>query len=69
MLAKRRNDRYAARVRGALASLRETEGSDATLLLVTHLPHRSAMLEALNARPEPEEISSTLTHSTHTEEE
>ena len=69
VLAKRRNDRYAARVRGALASLRETEGSDATLLLVTHLPHRSAMLEALNARPEPEEISSTLTHSTHTEEE
>ena len=34
----------------------------------THLPHRSAMLEALNARPEPEEISSTLTPP-NTEEE
>ena len=51
VLAKRRNDRYAARVRGALASLRETGRHAAG-----HLPHRSAMLEALNARPEPEKF-------------
>ena len=69
VLAKRRNARYAARIRGALAALRKTEGPDATLLLVAHLPHRSALLEALNARPAPEEISSTLTDPINTEEE
>ena len=69
VLATRRNARYAARIRGALAALRKTEGPDATLLLVAHLPHRSALLEALNARPAPEEISSTLTDPINTEEE
>ncbi|MCH1616219.1 MAG: hypothetical protein L7R83_01755 [Candidatus Poseidonia sp.] len=68
-LAQRRNTRYAARIRGALAALRETEGRDAILLLAVHLPHQDAMLAALNERPSPEEISSTLTHAISTEEE
>lgn len=68
-LAQRRNARYAARIRGALATLRGVVGKDATLLLVAHLPHCAAMMEALNQRPSPEEISSTLTHTIDTEEE
>jgi hypothetical protein len=68
-LAERRNTRYAARIRGALAALRTNSGPEATLLLVVHLPHRPAMLDALTALPTPEEISSTLTHTTDTEEE
>lgn len=68
-LAARRNARYAARIRGALAALRAVEGAEATLLLVVHLPHSQAMLNALKEGPAPEEISSTLTHPTNTEEE
>ena len=68
-LAQRRNTRYAARIRGALAELRASEGEDATLLLVVHRPHARAMLDALKAGPSPEEISSTLTHTMDTEEE
>lgn len=68
-LAQRRNTRYAARIRGALAELRANEGEDATLLLVVHRPHARAMLDALKAGPSPEEISSTLTHTMDTEEE
>jgi hypothetical protein len=68
-LANRRNERYAARVRGALASLRSDLGDDATLLLVVHQPHAAAMVEALDANRTVEEISSTATTSTHTEEE
>ena len=68
-LAQRRNARYAARIRGALAELRANEGTDATLLLVVHLPHARAMLDALNDGVSPEEISSTLTHTIDTEEE
>ena len=68
-LAQRRNARYAARIRGALAELRANEGEDATLLLVVHRPHARAMLDALKAGPSPEEISSTLTHTIDTEEE
>ena len=68
-LAQRRNARYAARIRGALAELRAREGEDATLLLVVHRPHARAMLDALKAGPSPEEISSTLTHTIDTEEE
>ena len=68
-LANRRDERYAARVRGALASLRSYLGDDATLLLVVHQPHASAMVRALDANRAVEEISSTATASTHTEEE
>ena len=68
-LANRRDERYAARVRGALASLRSYLGNDATLLLVVHQPHAVAMVEALDANKTVEEISSTATTSTHTEEE
>jgi len=68
-LAQRRDARYAARVRGALAEIRAMEGKNATLLLVAHLPHCAAILNALNNGSSPEEISSTLTHTTNTEEE
>ena len=68
-LAQRRNARYAARIRGALASLRAREGDEATLLLVAHLPHCTAMLEALNEGHPAEEISSTSTHTLDAEEE
>lgn len=68
-LANRRDERYAARVRGALASLRSDLGNDATLLLVVHQPHAAAMVKALDANRTVEEISSTATTSTHTEEE
>ena len=57
------------RVRGALASLRSDHGDDATLLLVVHQPHAAAMVKALDANRTVEEISSTATASTHTEEE
>ena len=68
-LAKRRDERYAARVRGALASLRTEHGDEATLLLVVHQPHAAAMVKALEENQAAEEISSTATDSTHTEEE
>jgi len=68
-LAMRRNERYAARVRGALASLRTEHGNEATLLLVVHQPHAAAMVKALEENRAAEEISSTATDSTHTEEE
>ena len=68
-LAQRRDARYAARIRGALAEIRATEGENATLLLVAHLPHCAAILNALNNGPSSEEISSTLTYTTNTEEE
>jgi phosphohistidine phosphatase SixA len=68
-LAERRDTRYASRIRGALASLRKTEGDEATLLLVVHRPHVTALVSALEANSNPEEISSTATDSTHMEEE
>ena len=68
-LAKRRDERYAARVRGALASLRTEHGNEATLLLVVHQPHAAAMVKALEENRAAEEISSTATDSIHTEEE
>ena len=53
-LTARRDERYAARIRGALASLRANEGADAVLLLVVHKPHRPSVLAALQERPTPE---------------
>ena len=68
-LAQRRDARYAARIRGALAELRATEGDDATLLVALHRPHVPAVLAALEANNDPEEISSTASDSINTEEE
>jgi broad specificity phosphatase PhoE len=68
-LAQRRDARYAARIRGALAQLRQSEGEDPTLLLVVHRPHTPAVLAALDANKNPEEISSTASDTIPTEEE
>ncbi|MDA8843295.1 hypothetical protein N9O19_03190, partial [Euryarchaeota archaeon] len=68
-VASARDQRYAARLRGALASLRDAHGDDATLLVVTYLPHRNALLEALESLPDQEEISLITTSSGQTEEE
>jgi len=68
-LNKERDDRYAARLRGALASLRTTHGDDPVLVLALHQPQRDAILSSLNALPEPEEISSTPTTTRGLEEE
>ena len=67
-LAERRNARYAARIRGALASLRTLLGDEATLLLVVHQPHAKAMVMALEANRAVEEISSTASDSSLSEE-
>ncbi len=67
-LAERRNARYAARIRGALASLRTLLGDEATLLLVVHQPHARAMVMALEANRAVEEISSTASDSSILEE-
>ena len=67
-LAERRNARYAARIRGALASLRTVLGDEATLLLVVHQPHAKAMVMALEANRAVEEISSTASDSSLLEE-
>ena len=67
-LAERRNARYAARIRGALASLRTFLGDEATLLLVVHQPHDRAMVMALEANRAVEEISSTASDSSLLEE-
>ena len=67
-LAERRNARYAARIRGALASLRTFLGDEATLLLVVHQPHAEAMVMALEANRAVEEISSTASDSSLLEE-
>ena len=67
-LAERRNARYAARIRGALASLRTFLGDEATLLLVVHQPHAKAMVMALDANRAVEEISSTASDSSLLEE-
>ncbi len=64
-----RDQRYAARLRGALALLRKDFGDEATLLLPLYLPHRNAILEALNSLPKQEEISLDTTSSDRLEEE
>ena len=68
-LNKRRDERYAARIRGALAALRKEHGEEAVLLLPLHLPQLDSVLAALNMAPTPEEISSTPTDTRGTEEE
>lgn len=68
-LNKERDNRYAARLRGALASLRASHGKDAVLVVALHQPQREAILAALKTLPEPEEISSTSAVTPPTEEE
>lgn len=69
VLHQRRDERYAARIRGALATLRETHGDEATLLVALHMPHRHTVFEALKTHLKPEEISSTPTDPVALEEE
>lgn len=57
-LASSRDKRFAARLRGALAELRESCGrDDVTLLLPHHLPRRHDLLRALDDCPTPEHPS------------
>tara|TARA_B110000444_G_scaffold97003_1_gene91974 strand:+ start:65802 stop:66623 length:822 start_codon:yes stop_codon:yes gene_type:complete len=64
-----RNQRYASRLRGALAVLREDFGDEAVLLLPLYLPHRNDILDALNALPKQEKISLDTTSPGDLEEE
>lgn len=68
-VADARDLRYAERLRGALAELRTIHGLNAVLLLPLFLPHRNAVLAALETLPEPEEITSNPTGTANTEEE
>ena len=68
-IVEARDLRYAERLRGSLADLRKTHGDDAVLLLPLFLAQRNAVLEALEALPVPEEITSNPTDTGQTEEE
>lgn len=68
-VVKARDLRYAERLRGALADVRKSHGDEAVLLLPLFLPHRNAILAALENLPEAEEITSYPTDSDNTEEE
>jgi len=64
-----RDNRFATRLRGALADLRAQHGDDATLILPMHMPWRNAIFSALNNQQEVEEITSSPTVSDDIEEE
>ena len=64
-----RNLRYAARLRGALADLRQEHGSSAVLLVPLFLPWRKDIVELLQSKPEVEENSSNKTSTAGMEEE
>ena len=68
-ISSSRDNRFAARLRGALADLRIQHGDDATLILPMHMPWRNAIYSALNEQKEVEEISSSPPDSDDTEEE
>ena len=68
-IAHSRNLRYAARLRGALASLRETVGNDANLLVPLYMPWREEIAKVLKSLPEAEENSSNKTQTATQEEE
>ena len=63
-----RDVRFASRMRGGLASLREEFGDDAVLLVPIQQASKESMLIALDNLPEAEE-SSSLSDSSHKEEE
>lgn len=68
-LSSSRDNRFAARLRGALADLRIQYGDEATLLLPMHMPWRNAIYRALDEQHEVEEITSSPTVSGKLEEE
>ena len=68
-VSKSRNDRFAARLRGALAHLRKTHNNDARLLVPLVTPWRHQILSSLELLPEVEEITSNKTGSDILEEE
>ena len=68
-IADNRNLRYAARLRGALADLRQEFGNDAVLLVPLFLPWRKDISKILATMPKVEEISSNKPFSGVMEEE
>ena len=64
-----RNDRFAKRLRGALADLRKTYNDEARLLVPLAMPWRVQILSSLDLCSEVEEISSNTTDSINMEEE
>ena len=68
-IAQNRNLRYAARLRGALAELRQHHGASAVLLVPLFLPWRQDIAEILETMPEVEENSSNKTLTGDMEEE
>ena len=68
-LSKTRDERFAKRLRGALAVEREKHGGDVTMLLPMIQTWRPSLLEMLNKNPEPEEIISSTGPSEQQEEE
>jgi hypothetical protein len=68
-LKMRRDERYASRIRGALAEMRDSGIDDPSLLLVTSLPQRKSLLNALEKMPLAEVPLCTETISELKEEE
>ena len=67
-LNKRKDLRFAARLRGGLKQLRTDHGEDALLLVPIQQAWRESMLNALETLPEPEEDSSPSSSSPREEE-
>ena len=63
-----KDSRYAARIRGALAELRKTNGNDAVLMVPITQGWRSSILEHLQNGVKPEEVSCLLPSSQGEEE-
>jgi len=63
-----KDERFAARLRGGLAILREEHGDDAVLLVPIQQAWRDSMLRALNTMPDAEESSSLASTSDGEEE-
>ena len=68
-ISMERNQRFAARLRGALADLRETYGDEACLLIPLVMPWRGQILSSLELMPDIEEITSNTTVTDGMEEE
>ena len=68
-LSNARDERFAKRLRGALAAERAKHGDQATILLPMHQTWRPSILAMLNSNPQPEEIISSTGPSEQLEEE
>ena len=68
-VSKSRNDRFASRLRGALADLRKTYNDDACLLVPLATPWRHQIISSLDLLPEVEEITSNKTDWDTSQEE